>query len=419
MKILLLSDGPIPHLYMNFRGNELVSYLALMGHKVFVVCPAGPGRYDHGLHGVSNLRFIYLRASQPVTSPSGIVRRILLLASLTIRARQLLKSNEIELIRAISFLPAVAAIIARGKRRIPLVTNLSDLYSDLYGQFRLPFHVLVSPILKFFEGVVAARCGALIVDSPSQRNKFVSLGANPRDVVVIPHGIPSDFGRTGGLDNDGFRPKSMFSGVANPDIVFYIGDISNLDGVDVLLRSVRLVLRHNDRVRFLVVGSGLSSYMQYLRNIVREEGVEKYVRFVRSIQHAYVQWAISQCDVCVAPFRLTETSSNALPNKILEYLATDVPIVCTKSPALLEMIGDHLCYVNVSSAQTLSEAIVAALSSGTDKAEIQRRHVLRNVLSWRRIVEREELLLERVVDMGNLAPLSDFDYVPVRFMMDN
>ncbi len=416
----MLADGPIPHQYMNFRGNELVSYLAQMGHKVWVVCPAGPGRYDRGLQGLRNLNFVYLPAQHPVTSPSKVVQRMLLLVWLTIRARKLLGSHDFDLIRAISFLPAVAAIMARGRRRIPLVTNLSDFYSDLYWQFGLPFPVLVSSILRLLEHAVASRSDALIVDSPSQRSKFVSLGSKPEDVVVIPHGVPSGSGQLGGLDSDGLNPKSMFSGIADPDIVFYIGDISHLDGVDVLVRCISLVLPQNDRVRVLVVGSGPSSYMRYLRNIALEEGVEKYVCFVSAIPHSQVQQAISQCHVCVAPFKLTQTSSTAIPNKILEYLATDVPAVCTKSPALLEMIGDCLSYVNVRSPRALAQAIIEALSSKNDDAEIQRRRILlRDVLSWGRIVEREERLLERVRQAGNLAPLSEFDYVPARLMLES
>ncbi len=418
-RILLLADGPIPHLFMNFRGNELVSYLARKGHEVWVVCPEGPGSYDRDVHGLPNLNFVYLPTQHSITSPIKIVKRMFLFLSLTIRARKLLRRHDFDVIRPISFLPAVAAIIVRGRRRIPVVTNLSDFYSDLYRQFGLPFPTLVSAVLKLFERFVAIRSDALIVDSPSQRSKFVSLGSKPEDVVVIPHGIPSVSGQSGSLNSDGFNPKTMFPDIADPDVVFYIGDISHLDGVDILVRCLPLVLSQNRRVRILVVGSGPSSYMRYLRNLAIEEGVEKYVRFVRAIPHSQVKQAISRCQVCVAPFKLTHTSSTAVPNKILEYLATDVPAICTKSPALLEMVGDCLNYINFGNPSSLARAIVDALTPKSDDTKVQRRRILlRDLLSWRRIVEREERLLERVGEPGNRRPLSELDYVPTTLMQE-
>jgi glycosyltransferase involved in cell wall biosynthesis len=329
-----------------------------------------------------------------------------------IQVRILTRTASFDLIRAVSFLPAIASIIARGRRRIPLVTNLSDFYSDLYRQFGLPMSSVVSRFLKLMERYVASESDVLIVDSIDQRKQFVSLGSRRERTVVIPHGIPSQSGSLHDHVEAVVDPRAMFSGAASPKVVFYIGDISRLDGVDILIRSIKLVANADDQARLLIVGSGSSAYSESLKDLVSRERIGHLVRFIPSIPHSQVSRVIDRCHVCVAPFRLTRTSSTVVPNKILEYLATDVPVVCTGTSTLQAMISHGLFFVNSESPVALGEAIGKALKVGLGEFELCWRASLRKVLSWESIMAREEDLLKRVVGAKAPFAVNRFDYVP-------
>src|SRR2546425_5733057 len=258
VRILLVADGPIPHHYMNFRGDQIVRHLVQNGHELVVVCPRGPMQKERVRNGGFNPLYIYLPPQQGMISPLTLFRRVSLMLRMIMQVRILLGTESFDLIRAVSFLPAVASIIARGSRRIPLVTNLSDFYSDLYRQFGLPLSSFVSSFLKWMERYVASESDVLIVDSLDQRKQFVSLGSREERTVVIPHGIPAQERNSAthvGIVPD---PQSLFSGVTTPKVVFYIGDVSKLDGVDVLIRSMKLLAGFGGQARLLIVGSGSS-----------------------------------------------------------------------------------------------------------------------------------------------------------------
>jgi glycosyltransferase involved in cell wall biosynthesis len=333
-----------------------------------------------------------------------------------IRVRVLSRTESFDLIRAVSFLPAIASIIARGTRKIPIITNLSDFYSDLYGQFGLPMPSFVSRLLKLMERFVASESDVLIVDSIDQRKQFVSLGSREERTVVIPHGIPAQTSHSDPHGGTIWDPRSVFSGVTSPKLVFYIGDVSKLDGVDILIRSIKLVANVGDQARLLIIGSGSSSYLVSLKNLISREKVSDLVRFIPSITHSQVPHVIRRCHVCVAPFRLTKTSSAAIPNKILEYLATDVPVVCTRTSTLQAMIGHGLIFFNSENPAALAESIDEALTVGLSDSELSWRASLRKVLSWERIMAKEEELLKYIVGANAPFELKRFDYIPAELV---
>ncbi len=418
VRVLLVADGPIPHRFMNFRGNEVVSYLTQRGQELWVVCPRSIERLAQSDAGLQNVRFTYLSFYKPVLSPVDVFQRLGLLISMVFQIRKLIRNYDFDVIRAISFLPALASIISRGRKTVPLVTNLSDFYSDLYQQFGLPLPSLSCWLIRLMERLVASKSDTLIVDSPRQREKFVLLGSNPETTVVIPHAIPSEGGDAGDLSPNLFDPSCAFPRVQDPEVIFYIGDISELDGLDVMIRSLPYILSVNDRARLLIVGSGTTAYTNSLMRLVSDQGLKDFTCFVKAIPHSQIRQVISKCSICVAPFRITETSSSAVPNKILEYLGTDVPIVCSDSPAIRCMIGDILHYVDSADPVRLAETIAMVLKEKQSNSEKLRRALLRETLSWQRVMEAEEEIIKRTKRAEKSPPLRALDFIPSEILRE-
>jgi glycosyltransferase involved in cell wall biosynthesis len=195
-------------------------------------------------------------------------------------------------------------------------------------------------------------------------------------------------------------------------VVFYIGDISEVDGVDNLIKAAPQVIDSIPDVRFLIVGRGTDRYMSWLTSLVMDLGVQSNFTFIEKIPHSDVGIFIRASQLCVAPFRITPTTDSSLPNKILEYLSESMPILASRGHGLEELLWDSIAYVEPDNVVALSEAIISILQGGDGGASKSTRRRVSENLSWTRIVDREELLLKATLDMS-ITDFRVFDYQPL------
>jgi hypothetical protein len=80
------------------------------------------------------------------------------------------------------------------------------------------------------------------------------------------------------------------------------------------------------------------------------------------------------------------------------------------------MIGHGLIFINSESPAALAESIDKALKVGLSEFELSWRASLREVLSWERIMAREEELLKYVVGTNAPSELHRFDYIPTELV---
>jgi glycosyltransferase involved in cell wall biosynthesis len=265
---------------------------------------------------------------------------------------------------------------------VPVVANISDFYSDLYEKFRMPFPSIGVPIIKGLEKLAARRSRILIVDTEPQRRKWVSLGAHPSKCIILGHGIPE---YETPPTNEAKKLRSSLGFPENSRVIFYIGDISELDGVDVLINAMPQILESLPETRVLIIGSGPRSYMKDLKELSDTLGVSNSITFIERIPHGHITKYGSVASVCVAPFRLTPTSSTSFPNKILEYLALGKPIVSSLGEGVSSVMGETISYARPGDCESLANSILACLQQTPSSTpnNIDRK------MSWDYIVGRE------------------------------
>lgn len=392
MRILIVSELPIPSRRKSYRADPLSKYLSKMGHEITVICPKSPFQSRKDLEDYENVTFSYIAPNERTTH--NPLKRFFALVAMIRKIRRELKEREFDVIRPISFLPAYAAIWADNKNKVPLVVNLSDFYSDLYKQFELPLASVAVGILKRMEKTIARQSDIFIVDSPTQREYWKQWGLKDYRCVVLPNGLNSDLFEP---EINKEKAKSHCGIDENKKVIFYHGDISHLDGLDILIEAAPALIKENKNVKIMVVGSG-SRYADNLKNLVKRKRLQQFFIFTGWVPHTTAPQYIAASDVCVAPFRLTFTSNSNLMNKIIEYLAMRKPIVATRSSGLEEMLGDIPNYIHPDDPLMLADVTLRVLSERSFSNKVLRMQQIAEKLDWRKIAQHEEKIINAMLD---------------------
>jgi glycosyltransferase involved in cell wall biosynthesis len=375
----------VPAFVKNFSADPVARYLSSKGHEVTVICPEPDHLVDTG-ERYAKINFEYVSKYVRVDSPKDLFFRLGQMTSLHLKMRQLLTREDFDIVRTVSLIPSYVGVKLK-KGDTPLVANLSDFFSDLYKQSGLPATDVVCSILRSAERKVVSGCDALIVDSPYQRRLWKHWGLDERQSVVLPHGYdPERFGPS----QPEARIREKYSIGPDEPVLFYHGDISEEDGVDILVRAVKILRSRGIVTRLLIVGTGTRAYMDKLRNVVKNEGISDSVILAGWIPHAWVSAYIAIADVCVIPCRCALTSASNFSNKLIEYIAMTKRIVMSNVLGTKEMLGNLITFVRPGDPDALAQGVMNALYDQDSSSLLLK---VKKRLEWSKIVEHEERIL--------------------------
>jgi glycosyltransferase involved in cell wall biosynthesis len=110
-------------------------------------------------------------------------------------------------------------------------------------------------------------------------------------------------------------------------LVGYVGVISEVEGLDLLLAAVDHIVhaRRRSDVQFAIVGFGPS--WPAITKLCTTLGLDEYVTLTGRIEDAALFAMLSTADVCVNPDRVTPLTDLSTMNKVMEYMALEKPIV--------------------------------------------------------------------------------------------
>jgi len=110
-------------------------------------------------------------------------------------------------------------------------------------------------------------------------------------------------------------------------LVGYVGVMGAQEGIDYLLRAVRIIVRDRGRqdIQFGLVGGGTE--LETMKRYADELGVSDFVTFTGRIPDEPMLAMLSTADVCVNPDVANDMNDKSTMNKIMEYMALGKPIV--------------------------------------------------------------------------------------------
>ena len=129
----------------------------------------------------------------------------------------------------------------------------------------------------------------------------------------------------------------------NYEYIYYAGslDRSKKDGVDILIKSFKLIVKEFPKLKLIISGSSSKNDdLLYLKNIVNDEGLVDNVFFTGFISRYRLISYMKNAKILALAKENDKIQSGGLSSKIIEYLYTGKPVVLTD----LQEITSHLTH---------------------------------------------------------------------------
>ena len=145
-------------------------------------------------------------------------------------------------------------------------------------------------------------------------------------ILISPNYPPADFGPIRSRDE---MRKSL--GLGDSPTVLYLGKITKVEGVSLLMNVVQKTCQAHPNVMFLIVGGGPQE--DAFKRFIAENGLEKNVVMTGWVPHEEVADYINAVDLCLLPRKWDSYSDYIGPDSVWkagEYLALGKPVVAPK-----------------------------------------------------------------------------------------
>ena len=228
---------------------------------------------------------------------------------------------------------------------------------------------------------LAQNCHHIIAPTEKEKEELIRhYGSSPEKISVVPCGV----------NWEQFKPvdKEMAKrqlGLADDNIILFVGRIEPLKGIDQLLRAMTY-LPNTKGLRLVIIGGDATSQdeMERLKSLSRQLHIEDSVTFLGLIKHEQMPYFYSAADVCVLPSYYESFGLVAL-----ESLACGTPVVATDVGDLKSIIRQgETGYVLIdNSPQRLADNIALLLSKPDSEESTLSIRTSVSRFSWSNIAE--------------------------------
>ncbi len=349
MRILILAQYfPPETTATGRRAADLAEALTERGHEVTVITgrpnhPATVGRsFCRDAPDSEHAREGYRVARVPVfrSADARALKRLLNYATFMLAAAwEGIRQPRPDAIIAVSPLPAgLAALVAHGWHRSPLVFDLQDIWPDSARAVGVMNEGMAVCLLRGVERLLYRCSDRVVVISEGFRRYLIELGVPPKRIAVIANGVDAQrFSQV--------RPETRIrrtGPLRGRYVVGYIGNLGLAQGLDTALEAARKL--SGERAAFLLIGEGVDK--PRLQAAAHAAGLAN-VRFLRGVARRRVPSLLAACDALLVILRDHPLFEITIPSKLYEYMAAGKPIVCSVGGETAALVAEAGCGVAV------------------------------------------------------------------------
>jgi glycosyltransferase involved in cell wall biosynthesis len=128
-------------------------------------------------------------------------------------------------------------------------------------------------------------------------------------------------------------------------ITVYVGGINPERNLEVIIRAMSLVKNDIPSIYFLLFGHYYgqegSGYVDDLKSLAKELGLEDSVYFGGELRGEDVASYMDLADFGVVSYLANPMTELAMPNKVFEYAALDIPIISCRVKGIHSLLGEE------------------------------------------------------------------------------
>lgn len=330
-KVLMLLQSPFPP---DIRVEREIKTLSENGYQVGIIC----NQYERSVGNDFpyckifriNALFSSIKLNKILNFPLFLNPRFIYFAfSIYLR----FKPNVIHA----HDLPMAPIGILLGKLfRIPVVFDVHESYPEALVFFNkkgiLNFLFKNPKLAKVLEGHCLNTADKLIVVVKEHKEKLISEGINHDKICVVSNTVD--------LETFSFNPpnNSIIDKYKNRFIVMYTGIVSHERGLEVPIKSLKIIKTKLPSVLFMIVGEGPA--VNDLQELSSKLGVENFIKFVKWPGHDSINNYMAAASVCIIPQPSNDFINSGVPNKLFEYMSQEKTILVSDAKPMSRIVRE-------------------------------------------------------------------------------
>ncbi|MEM6674134.1 MAG: glycosyltransferase family 4 protein [Planctomycetota bacterium] len=372
--LILVENLPVP-----FDRRVWMESLALRdaGYRVSVISPCPPQHADEPDQVIEGIHVYRYPPPAPTSGKLSFIREFAYCYRETSKlSDRIWKEQPFDAIHSCNPPDTFWKIAKRYKSRgVKFVFDHHDLCPELY-ESKFDRRDALWRGLVWLERKQFETADAVISTNESYRQVALSRGGkSPADVEVVRSGpMLKRFRRV--------EPRHELKR-GRDHLIAYLGVMGPQDGVDYALRAVRHFLDSGRTdAQFAFIGSG--DEFEALQALSRELDLESFVEFTGRISDEDLATYLSTASIGLAPDPKNPLNDVSTMNKIIEYMAMELPVVSFDLAESKYSAADAAVYVDANDERAFASAIAELLDDEqrrTTMGQIGRKRVEQE-LAW-------------------------------------
>jgi glycosyltransferase involved in cell wall biosynthesis len=329
------------------------------GHSVDVICLKGKEETASGSFNGVNIHRVSLTHKR-----GGYLRYVyhytmfFLQVFLTLNRLDARRKYDVVHIHSLPDFLVFVAIIQKLKRKkiiLDLHEVMPEIYAARFGK------KMDSPLVKLVCLVERISCSFAhhVITVNEARSEVLEGRSVPPGKITVIMNTP---------DDKVFVKKNVDDFVKRLDledryITVYVGGINPERNLEVIIKAMALLKKDIPDIYFLLFGHSYgqegSHYVDDLRSLAKEQGVGDSVYFGGRLAGEDVAGYMDLARFGVISYLANPMTELAMPNKVFEYIAVDVPIISCRLKGLYSLMGeDSAIYFEPENEKDLAEKIL-------------------------------------------------------------
>ncbi len=323
---------------------ELANSLAKLGHDVTILTPKlkwGGPTYNPEL----NSKIKIIKINTPSESNLKIAARRCF-SNMEKSGIEIGKENKFDFILTIfhpfHFVPR-AAVSCSKILKIPVIVKIDDaIYAKSKG-----LKSIQRKIEKIYNTKTLKNSTKILVSNKITKNIINNFYHVPiQNISIIPNGV----------DTSKYYTQNKIS-----NKIVFSGAMYHHRGLDVLLNAAPKIIRINPKIKFILFGSGPE--LEKLKEFTQKNNLSDNVKFEGWVDRNKIPDYLSEANIGIGPLRSTEVTKGALPIKVLEYMASSLPIIAIKNTLPEDILKNNENGFSVKDENELVDKILFLISN--------------------------------------------------------
>lgn len=372
--LIIVQNLPVP---LDRRVWMECQALVAAGYGVSVICPKGPG--DPSFQELDGVRIHKYAPPRPVRGLAGYAWEFTYCWIRTARlAWRVARREGFDALQACNppdtYFALAAPFKLAGRK---FVFDQHDLNPELYrSRFERPSRVLVGA-LRSLERLSYSTADHVISTNDSYRSIAMGRGGKrPVDVTVVRSGPDARIMRRGDP-----RPELRRG---REHLLVYLGIMGPQDGVDLALRAVDELVHRRGRDDVHAAFLGFGDCYDDLVALSRDLGLDDYVTLTGRADMTMISEYLSTATLGLDPDPKNPLNDLSTMNKVMEYMAFEVPTVAFDLTETRVSAGDAAAYAEPDDVDAFADEVERLLDDPAARARmgVAGRRRVEEVLAW-------------------------------------